>query len=578
MKNEWNLKSQYKNVNDPALERDVMKTERAYAQFERQYKKNTTYLSNPTALKKALKDFENLYILPKPLSYLFLLKAIQTNNKKIDAKIALVQQRIVRSANKVVFFELSLGKISKEQQQFFLSNRTLRDYHYFLKRTFARGSHELSEKENQLLAELSLPSSEMWMDLTERLQNERSVRFENADIPVSAASGLLSKLNKKDRNTLWSQIRAEFKADASIAEAELNALYTTKSVLDRKRGFSEPYDETLLDFENTQKELNALRSAVHNHIQISHDFYAYKRDVLRLKTMTYADRNVDRDTFTSEFSFARSKEIINAVFEKSHSTFRPLLDEMLKSQRIDVYPRLGKTAGAFCSGNIEFPTYVLLNHVNTLDSLSTFIHEVGHAIHTELSKRNIPLYQGYSTSTAEFASTFFEELLFIHLMPLLSKKEQKLLLHNRINRDVSTIFRQMAFFEFELALHRKVREQGYVPKEYIAELLNQKTGEYMGDAVKLEHDDGYFFVALSHIRRHFYVYSYAYGGLLSRLAIKQSTETPEMLDDVVRLLSGGSAEAPKDLFKRIGINTESTKTYYSAFSVIRDDFERLKKM
>jgi oligoendopeptidase F len=576
MKNEWNLRTQYRSINDPALEKDVVKIERAYARFEKQYRNETSYLKSAKALKDVIADFESLFVLPKPLSYLFLSKSIQTNNKHIDAKIALVQQRIVHASNKVIFFKLLLGSVSKEQQKVFLSDKKLNEYHSFLKTTFDQGAHELGEKENQLLAELQLPASEMWIDLTERLQNERSIRFNDTDIPLSAASGLLSKLNKKERTKLWSLIRTEFKADAAVAEAELNALYTTKSVLDTKRHFKEPYDETLLAFENTKKELTALRNAVHSHQSLSHDFYAYKRDVLGLTTLTYADRNVDTGSFTSEFSFDESKHMLKEVFEKSHSSFASVFHDMLTNQRIDVFPRRGKTSGAFCSGNIAFPTFVLLNHVNTLDSLSTFMHEMGHAIHTELAKRNRPLYQGYSTSTAEFASTFFEELLFTELMPTLPKKEQKLLLHSRINRDVSTVFRQMAFFEFELALHNEIRTHGYVAKERIAELLNQKTLDYMGSAVTLEDDDGYFFVALSHIRRHFYVYSYAYGGLLSRLAIQRVRDTPELFDGVVELLSSGSSVTPKELFLKIGINTESEKTYSSALALIRDDFERLK--
>ncbi|MEX0933115.1 MAG: M3 family metallopeptidase, partial [Candidatus Paceibacterota bacterium] len=231
-----------------------------------------------------------------------------------------------------------------------------------------------------------------------------------------------------------------------------------------------------------------------------------------------------------------------------------------------------------CSGTIEFPTFVLLNHVDTLDSLSTLAHEMGHAIHTELAKSNRPLYQGYSTVTAEFASTFFEEILFNELTPTLSLREQKILLHNRINRDISTIFRQMAFFEFEYALHSEVRKQGYVPKERIAELLNEKTRSYLGEAVTLEADDGYFFVPLSHIRRFFYVYSYAYGGLLSRLISKRAIDRPELFEQVTELLSRGASASPRDLFKKIGVNTEKKETFKEALAVIQADFEHLKSL
>jgi len=576
MKTEWNLKKQYRGLNDLALEKDIQKIERAYKVFEKKYRGITSYLEKAHALKITIEEYEKLYVLPKPLSYLFLVKAIDINNKTIDAKIANTQQRIVRAANSVTFFRLNLGQIPKKKQKFFLENTELIPYNYFLTQAFEAGKHELSEQETTLLNELSLPAGEMWVDLTERLQGERTIEFQGKEIPLSAAQGLLSTLNKKERSLLWSKIRSEFKADASAAEAELNALYTTKAIVDRRRNYKEPYEETLTDFETTKKELNALRLAVKENLSLSREFYEYKRDTLRLKTLTYADRNVAHGSLNTTFSFKESIEILRNVLKKSHPLFLQIFDEMLREQRIDVYPRKGKMSGAFCSGNVEFPTFVLLNHVNTLDSLSTLAHEVGHAIHTELAKGNSPLYQGYSTATAEFASTFFEELLFSELAPSLSTREQKILLHNRVNRDISTIFRQMAFFEFEYALHSEVRIKGYVPKERIAELLNQKSSEYLGQAVVLEKDDGYFFVPLSHIRRFFYVYSYAYGGLLSRLVSKRALEKPELFEKVTELLSSGSFSAPKNLFKGIGMNTEKKETFTDALAIVRADFEHLK--
>lgn len=575
-KTEWNLKKQYAGLDDPALEKDIQKIERAYKAFEKKYRRATTYLEKASALKLAIEAYEKLYVLPKPLSYLYLAKTIDTNNKVIDAKIASAGQRIVRAANRVAFFRLNLGSIPSKTQKLLLKDSNLAPYHYFLAQVFEHGRHNLGEQETTLLNELSLPAGEMWIDLTERLQSERVIEFQGEEIPLSAAQGLLSSLKKKDRSLLWNKVRTEFKADASVAEAELNALCTAKAIVDQRRNYQEPFEETLLDFETTKRELDALRSAVQEEVSLPHEFYLYKRDSLKLKTLTYADRNVESGSFNRTFSFKESKEILRRVLQKSDPIFVRIFDGMLEGGRIDVYPRKGKTSGAFCSGNIEFPTFVLLNHVNTLDSLSTLAHEMGHAIHTELAKRNRPLYQGYSTATAEFASTFFEELLFNELKPELSAREQKVLLHNRVNRDISTVFRQMAFFEFELALHTEVRTKGYVPKERIAELLNQKSAEYLGKAVTLEDDDGYFFVPLSHVRRFFYVYSYAYGGLLSRLVLKRSIDNPELFQDVTELLSSGSSMSPKNLFTQIGMNTEKKETFKDALALVRADFEHLK--
>ncbi|MEX0933114.1 MAG: hypothetical protein WDZ74_00025, partial [Candidatus Paceibacterota bacterium] len=88
MKTAWNLKKQYAGLNDPALEKDLQKIERAYKTFEKKYRTTNLYLEKARTLAVAIEEYERLYALPKPLSYLFLAKTIDTNNKAIDAKIA----------------------------------------------------------------------------------------------------------------------------------------------------------------------------------------------------------------------------------------------------------------------------------------------------------------------------------------------------------------------------------------------------------------------------------------------------------------------------------------------------------
>ena len=67
MKTEWNLKKQYRGLNDLALEKDIQKIERAYKVFEKKYRGITSYLEKAHALKITIEEYEKLYVLPKPL-------------------------------------------------------------------------------------------------------------------------------------------------------------------------------------------------------------------------------------------------------------------------------------------------------------------------------------------------------------------------------------------------------------------------------------------------------------------------------------------------------------------------------
>jgi oligoendopeptidase F len=200
------------------------------------------------------------------------------------------------------------------------------------------------------------------------------------------------------------------------------------------------------------------------------------------------------------------------------------------------------------------------------------------AFHTELSKTQPSHYSHYTTSTAEVASTFFEQVVSADLEKHLSEKERMLLLHNKLLGDMSTIFRQVACFNFELELHTKIREEGIVSKEDMADLLSKHMKTYLGPVFDVTHDDGYFYVYWSHIRNFFYVYTYAYGQLISRALFEKWKQDPSYSKKIEQFLKAGRSMSPKDIFKSIGINTSDPAFFSAGLKGIEDDISTLEKL
>jgi oligoendopeptidase F len=85
--------------------------------------------------------------------------------------------------------------------------------------------------------------------------------------------------------------------------------------------------------------------------------------------------------------------------------------------RIDVYENDGKRSGAYSAGVYGVGPYLLLNYNDTMDSMFTFAHEAGHAMHTVLSYEKQPFVtSSYTIFVAEVASTMNERLLMEHLL------------------------------------------------------------------------------------------------------------------------------------------------------------------
>jgi oligoendopeptidase F len=251
---------------------------------------------------------------------------------------------------------------------------------------------------------------------------------------------------------------------------------------------------------------------------------------------------------------------------------------MLKNGRIDIFPKKGKKGGAFCSGGINIPTIVLLNHLPDLDSVMTMAHEMGHAIHTEYSKQNLPIYQDYTISAAEVASTFFENIIFEEIFAKLSDSEKVIALHDRIQDYVSTVFRQIGCFNFELDLHTELRAKGSLSGAEIAALHNKNMSAYLGKTVVMKENDGYMFVDWGHIRNYFYVYSYAYGILISRAMYEKYKADNTYIEKVKQFMVAAGSMSPDDIFKSIGIDTSKPEFFEQGLLSIKKDIERLDKL
>ena len=106
--------------------------------------------------------------------------------------------------------------------------------------------------------------------------------------------------------------------------------------------------------------------------------------------------------------------------------------------------------------------YLLFNHNNDYQSLSTFAHEWGHAVHTLLADASQPYEKSnYSTFIAESASIANEMLLNDYMVEHAKTKAEKLYyLGEGLESIRTTYFRQVMFAEFELAIHEEV-EKGH---------------------------------------------------------------------------------------------------------------------
>lgn len=577
----WDLTQFYSSITDPQLLKDVAAMKRAHTAFAKKYRNRRDYLTSETKLFAALKDYEKLEDKPfsRPLVYLSYRTSLDAGDKEAQSLLSKLSQEYTEYDNQILFFRLQLGTITKTNQKKFLKSATLKPFRYLLEQIFEFAKYDLSESEEKILSKTAFPSSILWVRGVSQLHAQQEVPFKGKNIPISEVYNTIADLPTTDRRALHKKSMEVIRDNVSdFAESEINAVYTNKKIRDELRGFEKPYTAKILGNENTEEEVMNLVDVVTDNFNIAHRFYRLKKKLLGLEQLYYADRNAQIGKIKTKFTFNETMKTLRSEFYGFGDVYGKILDDFLAGGQIDVFPKKGKSGGAFCSSSTKSPTMVLLNHVDNLNSATTFAHEMGHAIHFELSKNQPPFYQGASLSVAETASTFFENLIFQRLFEELSEKEKIIALHDKISSSISTVFRQIACFNFELELHQAIREKGMLSKEEITRLLNKHMRSYLGSAIKVEDLDGYFFISWSHIRRFFYVYTYAYGELVSQALFARYQEDRGFEENVRHFLSAGCSKRPNEIFKDIGIDITNPKFFAQGLKNIEADIARLEKL
>ncbi len=564
IKTEWDLASlYYKSAHDTRIEADLKIAESAFANFAKKWRPKP-FVTDVKLLQKALAEYETLNANPaitRPGRYFWLRSTLNTNDETANEQSALIQRRLRKVGDLILFFSLELGKIPKLHRKKLLDNPLLATYRYHLERLFTGSDHHLTEAEEKIINLKGRQSYGMWVDMTDKIINNRTVTWKGKAVALPEAFETIALLPMKEKDQLWQLILVELKQIGEVAEHEFNAIITDAHTEGEKRGYKKPYSSTTLSYEDTETSLENLVTAVSTKgFALSRKFYALKAQFHGLNQLQYAQRNTSAGE-EMHIPWGQAVEICRDVFYGVKTDYGELFDNMLHKGQIDAFPRKGKSGGAFMSDQTGHPIQVMLNHTPTFTALETLAHEMGHAIHAHCSSKQNSFYDGHSIITAETASTLFENLVFDAVLEQANEKDKTILLHDRLIRDVSTIQRQIAFFNAELDIHKTIIEKGATTNKDLAAIMTKNLKSYLGKAVNVTAEDGYSYVGVPHLRYGFYVYTYSYGLLMSSTMANFYKADRSYIRNIDQFLHAGASASVSDIFSSIGIDTKKAETF-----------------
>jgi oligoendopeptidase F len=285
------------------------------------------------------------------------------------------------------------------------------------------------------------------------------------------------------------------------------------------------------------------------------------------------------------FSVADSERIGLEVTSAYGSEYTGLLHKGFGGRWMDVYPRAGKASGAYMNGAAyDVHPYLHLNHNDDYQSLSTFVHEWGHGVHTLLSDRAQPYETSdYSTFIAETASISNEMLLNDYMVAHAKNKNERMYyLGEGLELIRGTFFRQTMFAEFQLALHEEVEKGNQLTGAKMTEMYCGLLRKYYGEAegaIKIDPAYCIEWAFVPHFYYGFYVYQYA----TSMAGAAQFTEAIEhegapARERFIAMLKAGGSDYPYALYKKAGLDMATPQPYQALarrMNRIMDDIDKL---
>ena len=269
-----------------------------------------------------------------------------------------------------------------------------------------------------------------------------------------------------------------------------------------------------------------------------------------------------------KFTVADSERIGLDVTSVYGPEYAAMLKKGFSGRWMDVLPREGKASGAYMNGSAyDVHPFLHLNHNDDYESLSTFVHEWGHAIHTLLDDKTQPYEtSNYSTFIAETASISNEMLLNDYMVAHAKSKEEKLFyLGEGLELIRTTFFRQTMFGEFQLAIHEEVEKGHALSGKRLTDIYCGLLKRYHGDSEGvMKIDPGYCveWAFIPHFYYGFYVYQYA-TSMAGAAAFTNAIENkePGARERFIAMLKAGGSDYPFTLYKKAGLDMASPAPY-----------------
>ena len=565
MKTNWDLTVFYKNFDDPAFKADLggldasiaALTEAVAAPGEDEAAKLTALVGQVEALGMT---FERLMLMVE------LTLSVDAQNKPANAAMA----PLMRSAMLMEQANNALGRyLSKLENlsELVHSNETLSARAFALLEMAENAKHQLPEALEEPVMKMQLSGGQAFSQLRDKLDATLTVDYDGKAIPLSAARAMAYDADADVRRKAYEAELASYRKLEIPMSYCLNSIKAEGETMAKLRGYKGVLDMSLAHFRMDEKTLDAMWTAIREALPELREYLKAKGRLLGHENgLPFYDLFAPVGHASRTYTVEEARALLLDLFGR----FCPEMGDMMRAAFdegwIDMYPREGKSGGAFCAGYYEKNiSRVMTNFAGSASDVSTLAHELGHAFNNRMLHHKPIMMTETPMPLAETASTFNETLLISQLLKTATPEEELTLLDSCLTEQTQTMVDIYSRFLFEQKVVAAQADHALDVDELKETMLWAQEQSY-GDGLDPEYRHPYMWACKSHYYStgvHFYNFPYAFGGLFARgLYARYEKE--------------GEAFVPIycDLLSRFGSDTIANVTASVGIDVTTPDFWR----
>lgn len=500
-----------------------------------------------------------------------------TGNAAAQALMGQAESLVATVGAATAWFEPEVLALSADQLQTLIDNDSrLADYQHVFDVLGQQRAHTLSVAEEKLLAGASdiFGASAKTYSVLSDADLKFPVVQDEAGNDVRLSEGLygvlLQSTTPRVRQQAFEALYSVYQQFRHTFAATLASEVKTHNFSAETRHYASARAAAMSRNNVPAVVYDTLVETVNEHLDSLHRYVNLRKEILALPQLHMYDLYTPITGEPSlKYTYQEAQEMALKALAVLGPDYTANVQKMFDGRAIDVVENQGKRTGAYSGGMYDTKPYILLNWQDSLESLFTLVHEMGHSMHSHYTRTNQPYQYGdYSIFVAEIASTTNENLLTDYLLKTQTDpKVRAYVLNHYLDGFKGTVYRQTQFAEFEDYIHQQDAAGETLTADFMSDFYGKLNQRYYGDGVISDPQIADEWTRIPHFYYDYYVYQYATGFAAATTLSQRILSGDEAKRDAyLAYLKAGSSALPLDVMKQAGVDMTQPGYLQTAFA------------